>query len=148
MLKRAVVPAVMFAFALGCVNATVSSSTPASAPASQPPTIQDIAGKFGLVAIDGHALPFVPGSQGRAGGKSAWPVVAGSLSLTPNGTFHIETSYDTTGAVSSFEYSGTCYRAESNFRMVWSDGSLTDLTLRGDTLLLQKEGSLFSYLRR
>jgi hypothetical protein len=148
MLKRVVVPAVMFAFALGCASATVSSTKPAAAPASQPPTLQDIAGQFALVAIDRHALPYALGSQARAGSTSAWPIVGGSLSLNPNGTFRIQTSYDTTGAVGSFEASGTCYRAESNFKMVWNDGGLTDLILRGDTLLLNKEGSLFAYLRR
>ncbi len=148
MSKKFVVPAVVFAFVLGCASATSSSSALGSAPSSTPATIQAISGQYGLVAVDGHSLPFAPGNQARTGATSAWPVVAGKLSLNSNGTFHIETSYDTTGAVSSFEYSGTCYSAETSFRMVWNGGGVTDLTLRGDTLLLNKEGTLFSYLRR
>ena len=149
MVRRIGVAAAVFASLLGCASGPSGSSpTPNPAPSSAPPTIEGIVGQYNLVAIDGHALPVVPG---RAANKSAWPVVSGTLALQPNGTFRLETVYDrsaTEGGRSALQFSGTCYSTDTEVRMVWDGGGLTNLTQRGDTLVLNNDGTLYSYLRR
>jgi hypothetical protein len=144
MVRRIGVAVAMLASLLGCASGRSGPSlTPSPAPSSDPPTIEGIVGQYALVAIDGHSLP-------SAANRSAWPVVAGTLTLQPNGTFRLETNYDakSEGGKSSLQFSGTCYSAGTDVRMVWDGGGLTNLTLRGDTLVLNNEGTLYSYVRR
>jgi hypothetical protein len=150
MVRKIGVAAAVFASLIGCASGPAGSTpTPNPAPsANAPPTVEAIVGQYTLVAIDGHALPVVPG---RAANKSAWPVVSGTLALQPNGTFRLETVYDRSaseGGRSALQFSGTCYAAGTEVRMVWDAGGLTNLTQRGDTLVLNNDGTMYSYLRR
>jgi hypothetical protein len=76
-------------------------------------------------------------------------VEAGTLLLRPDGTFRLETSYATSAdGARSFAFKGTCFSVGSSFRMVWEGGGQTALSVRRDTLVVNNEGTLFSYLRR
>lgn len=150
MSPRPAIAAAILALFLGCASGpSASSPTPSPAPLSAPSTLESIAGDYGLVAVDGHSIPFAPVSRGREATAPAWPVVAGTLLLRPDGTFLMETSYDTNvDGARSFAFKGSCFSVGSGFRMVWAGGGQTALSVRRDTLVVDNEGTLFSYLRR
>ncbi len=136
---------------VGCSAARPTSEpTPNASAAASPVSLESIAGQYRLMAIDGHALPFAPAKKGDAAKTEAWTVVGGALLVRSNGTFQVETNYDTKGADlnnSSYTFSGTCFTAGSVVRMVWDGGGQTDLRLRGDTVVVNNQGTAFSYLR-
>lgn len=136
---------------VGCSAARPTSEpTPNASAAASPVSLESIAGQYRLVAIDGHALPFAPANKGDAAKTEAWTVVGGALLVRSNGTFQVETNYDTKGADlnnSSYTFSGTCFTAGSVVRMVWDGGGQTDLRLRGDTVVVNNQGTAFAYLR-
>ena len=135
--------ALVFAFVLGCAaNKAATSGEVGALPASAPPTIAGVAGQYALVTIDGHALPYAS----RALGPSAVPVVSGSLVVDSRGTFQLQTAYRASDGTSS-PATGTCYPEGNELKMAWDGGGLTDLTLRGDTVLVKREGALYAYLR-
>jgi hypothetical protein len=140
----------MFLLVVGCASGPALRTTPNLAPSSAPLTLESIAGGYGLVAIDGRSLPTAPAVRGGATGAPAWPVVASSLTLRSDGVFLVETSYETNaeGAQRSFAFSGTCFSAGSDFRMIWEGGGQTALSVRADTVVVNNEGTLFSYVRR
>jgi len=137
---------------VGCSPARPTSEpTPSASTAGGTLSLETIAGQYRLVAIDGHALPFAPAKKGDAANTESWTVVGGALLVRPNGTFQVETNYDTKGVDlnnSSYTFSGTCFSAGSVVRMVWDGGGQTDLRLRGDTVVVNNQGTAFSYLRR
>ena len=136
---------------VGCSAARPSSEpTPTASAAASPLSLESIAGQYQLVAIDGRALPVAPAKKGDAANTESWTVVGGTLLVRPNGTFQVETNYDTKGDTrdnSSYKFSGTCFTAGSVVRMVWDGGGQTDLRLRGDTVVVNNQGTAFSYLR-
>jgi hypothetical protein len=140
----------MLASLLGCATSQSSTVRAGASPASAPPSVEALVGQYALVAVDGHALPYAPRVRGGSAGAPAWPVVSGSLALNLNGTFRLETSYDasTDGGRKSFQFGGTCYTSNDEVRMVWDGGGLTNLKARGDTLLLDNDGTAYSYVRR
>lgn len=137
---------------VGCSSARPTSEpTPSTATAGGTLSLESIAGQYRLVAIDGHALPFAPAKKGDAANTESWTVVGGALLVRQNGTFQVETNYDTKGADlnnSSYTFSGTCFSAGNVVRMVWDGGGQTDLRQRGDTVVVNNQGTAFSYLRR
>ena len=136
---------------VGCSAARPSSEpTPTASAAASPLSLESIAGQYQLVAIDGRALPVAPAKKGDAANTESWTVVGGTLLVRPNGTFQVETNYDTKGDTrdnSSYKFSGTCFTAGTVVRMVWDGGGQTDLRLRGDTVVVNNQGTAFSSLR-
>ena len=136
---------------VGCSPARPTSEpTPGAATAGGTLSLESIAGQYRLVAIDGHALPFAPAKKGDAANTESWTVVGGALLVRPNGTFQVETNYDTKGADlnnSKYTFSGTCFTAGGVVRMVWDGGGQTDLRVRGDTVVVNNQGTAFSYRR-
>ena len=144
MFARLTVLAPTLALVVGC------ASNPSSSELSKPSTastIEAIAGVYGLVTIDGRAIPTAPLAYG--GDNSAWPVVAGTLQVRSNGTFSMETSYETKAETSqTFTFGGSCFSVGNGFRMAWEGGGETPLSARGDTLVVNRGGALYAYLRR
>lgn len=144
MLPRFVTVVPMMALLVGC------ASNPPGASLSKPSTastIEAIAGTYGLVTIDGRGIPTAPAAQG--GQTSSWPVVSGTLQVRSNGTFLMETSYETKAETAqTFSFAGSCFSVGNGFRMVWDGGGETALSARGDTLVVNKGGALYSYLRQ
>jgi hypothetical protein len=146
MLPRYAIAVPVLALLVGCARGP--SPVASAIPSMSPLTIQSIAGVYHLVGIDGRALPTAPAPRSREA-ESAWPIVGGTFEVRPNGTFLIETSYDTKAqGAQSFESKGSCFPIGGGFRMVWDGGGETPLSARGDTLVVNREGSLYSYLRR
>jgi hypothetical protein len=134
----------MTAFLIGCAGNPPASSKPGPSTAS---TLEAIAGSYGLVTIDGLAIPTAPTAQG--GAQSSWPVVAGTLQVTSKGTFVMETSYETRAEnTQTFSFAGSCFSVGNGFKMVWDGGGETALSARGDTLVVNKDGALYAYLRQ
>jgi hypothetical protein len=137
---------------LGCATARPAAApVPAASSAVPALSLESIAGDYTLIAIDGHRLPYALTAHGDAARAEAWPVLAGTLALRPNGTFRVETTYNSnmTGSdKSTYQFSGTCFGSEGEFRMVWDGGGQTAIAVRGDTILVKNEGNAFSYLRR
>ena len=146
MLRRLSAAASVVVGVLGCASAARTGS--ASATTSPVPAIATLAGRYALVALDAHALPFAPQTKGGES-ASAWTVVSGALMLEENGLFRLETTFDPSqaGAQNAIGFGGTCFAADDQVRMVWEGGS-TQLAQRGDTLVVKREGVVYSYLRR
>ena len=136
---------------LGCATARPAPSpAPAASGSITAATLETIAGEYVLATIDGHKLPYPSAAAGDAARSSSWPVVAGTLSLHPNGTFHMETTYNTDAPgteKSSYRFTGTCFGGDAGFTMVWDGGGETALAIRGDTVVLKNEGRAFAYVR-
>lgn len=137
---------------LGCASARPGPAPFPAASSARPATsLESLAGEYTLIAIDGHRLPYAPTAHGDAARAEVWPVVAGALLLRSNGTFGVETTYNTNmsgGDKSTYQFSGTCFGSDGGFRMVWDGGGQTAIAVRGDTILVKNEGKAFSYLRR
>ena len=149
MSTRPVIAAAALALLFGCAGGTSRSSrTPGPALQAAPHTLSSIAGDYRLVAVDGKAIPFAQPPRARETDASSWPVVAGKLVLRPDGTFLMETTYDTNAdGARSFAFKGSCFGAGEAFSMVWDGGGQTPLTIRGDTVVINKQNTLFAYLR-
>lgn len=145
------IAAPMLVAALGCATARQAPSpAPTASTSITAATLETIAGEYVLVAIDGHKLPYPSVNAGNAERSTSWPVLAGALSLHPNGTFHMETTYNTDPPgteKSSYKFTGTCFGGGSEFTMVWDGGGQTALAVRGDTVVLKNEGRAFAYVR-
>jgi hypothetical protein len=144
MLARVGGSALVLAFLLGCAGGQTGSSSSGLSPA--PLAIATVAGDYALVAVDGHALPYTPASRGNA---PVPELVSGIFLLNSNGTFRLQTVFKTPEADSdALAFSGTCYTEGNEVKMAWDGGGLTNIMLRGDTVLLKREGALYAYLRR
>jgi hypothetical protein len=128
----------MLAVVLGCASHGKAPGTPV-APSSAPVTVASLAGEYALVTVDGKPLPYAVNATAR-------PIVSGSLSLKTSGTFQLQTAFEDAGAKSAAAFSGACYTEGNDVKMVW-DGGLANLTFRGDTVLLKRDGALYAYLR-
>ena len=141
MFLKAAGSALALALVVGCAS---NKATVGASPAAAPLTIATVAGDYTLVTVDGNALPYRPKS---AAGVAARAIVAGSFIVKENGTFRLETSYAAESAPNAAA-TGTCYPEDGTMKMVWDGGGLTNMTQRGDTLFLNREGSQYGYLRR
>src|SRR5215831_10394086 len=108
-----------------------------------------IAGTYGLVTIDEHALPYVPREPGA---ELAPPqVMSGTLTLNINGTFTVSTSYralDPQGERRfDGQFNGACARDGDAYRLFWDGGGESALKVAGDTLIIDRDGLLFRYLK-
>ena len=133
---------VVLALVLGCAGRQATSSLPTTSPISAPVTLEALAGDYALVAVDGHSLPYAARPQGAS-------VASGSFLLNANGTFRLQTvqSPDITTS-NAPAFSGTCYTEANEVKMVWDGGGLTNMSVRGDTVMLKREGALYAYVRR
>lgn len=146
------IAAPVFVAMIGCATAQPTpSTTPAGTASSVTASLESIAGQYSLATIDGHALPYPKATGSEATKSSSWPVMGGTLLLRTNGTFHIETTYNTGPASTdknAYQFTGTCFGNGPAFKMVWDGGGETPLTVRGDTIVIDNEGRSFSYVRR
>jgi hypothetical protein len=139
--------ALLLAGLIGCTSGRTSSPLAGASPAQLPVTIGTIAGDYDLLSVDGQALPYAPRTRGGTVDTSAPPVASGSFSLKADGTFRLQTIYNPPGQAASTG-SGACYPEGDQLKMVWDGGGLTNIRVRGDTVLLKREGLLYAYLRK
>jgi hypothetical protein len=144
MLLKTAGSALALGLILGCATNKATTAGTLGAPAAAPVSIATMAGDYALVTVDGHALPFTLRS---AAGTSARPIVAGSFALKNDGTFRLQTAYGAETAASATA-TGTCYTEGDEVKMVWDGGGLTNIALRGDTVVLKREGAQYGYLRK
>ena len=108
------------------------------------------ASDYTLVSIDGHRLPYTPTTVSDAA-LPPTEVVSGTLSLQTSGAFSISTRYRETKASDrrSFDskFSGSCAPDGDAFRMFWDGGGDTQLSISGDTVMVNNYGMLFRYLK-
>ena len=123
-----------------------------AAAAAQQPTLAPLAGRYQLIAIDGHAIPYAARDPHAPPSAPPAPeVVASTLVIRPDGSFMMAMAYRSgSGAaarISVNPFSGTC-RAEGNAYIArWEGAGETRLELSADTLTLDNSGLLFSYRR-
>lgn len=129
----------VLAFVLGCAGQPTTSGSLTPSPSVAPLTLASVAGEYKLVSVDGRALPMAL----RTG---ASPIISGSLLLNANGTFRVQTAFGPETSPGNAA-TGTCYTEANEVKMVWDGGGMTNMTLRGDTLVLKREGALYGYLR-
>ena len=143
---------------IGCASGGASggaSSAPAPAPvvatqSGQSNLFGAAASEYTLLSVDGHRLPYAP--QGAS--DAALPpteIVNGALTLQSSGAFVISTSYRELKTVDrrlfDTRFSGACAPDGNAFRMFWDGGGDTQLSISGDTVIVNNSGSLFRYLK-
>jgi hypothetical protein len=128
-------------------------SAPAPAPVTQRGVssgLASVASAYTLVAVDGHALPYAPADT--KGETHSAQVVSGTLDLQPDGTFTMSTQYRAVERQGDRVYdgkaSGTCAPEGDDYRLYWNGGGETALTVSGDAVIVNNDGTLFRYLRR
>lgn len=112
-----------------------------------------LTGVYALALIDGHALPFAPAHAGRPANAPPMPeVLSSTLVVRPDGSFIMAMSYRAkAGGVERYfdnPFSGSCTAEGGAYVAQWDEAGRTPLTLKGDTLLLDNEGTIFAYLKR
>ena len=156
---RLVVGATVAATVAGCSIGIVKQ--PPSTIAQGPPTttvvqtgssngLYAVAGSYGLMAIDGHALPYSLPS--KEAGLMPTQVLSGALTLNVNGTFALSTTYRTLDDQGERrfdgQFSGACARDGDDYRLFWEGGGETAVKASGDTLTVDRDGVMFRYLKR
>jgi len=124
--------------------------------ASGEPVGQDqpaLPGTYALVSIDGHQLPYMPTPPGRPADAPPTPVVVGStLTIKGDSTFqqimNFRITWEGTERFGDRNFSGTYLQEGSGYVFQWTNAGQTRVTLRGDTLVLNNEGMLFTYHRQ
>ena len=139
--------ALLLATLIGCAPGRAPTPTGGVSPAQAPLTIAAVAGEYALVMVDGRALPYAPIVRGSKDGATARPVTSGSFILNTNGTFRLQTVYDPAGEIPN-SAAGACYTEGNEVKMAWDDGGTTNITVRGDTVALKREGAMYTYLRK
>lgn len=112
-----------------------------------------IPGTYELATVDGHALPYVVNEPGRPADAPPPPtVVGGTFTVNPDSTFQHVMRFRITrnGTERLIENPGhgTYAREGEGYRFTWAGAGQTPLTLRGDTLIMDNEGTLFRYIRQ
>jgi hypothetical protein len=134
----------------------VAASIPSLPDASGRPATQDrpaLPGIYALVSIDGHKLPHAPMHPGRPADAPPPPVVVGSIfTIKGDSTFQQTMSYRITqgGAerVVDGQFSGTYLPEGTGYVFTWTNAGRTPVMLRGDTLVLNNAGMVFTYYRQ
>jgi hypothetical protein len=137
----------LLASVIGCAPGRAPITSASTLPAQAPVTIAAVAGEYALIMVDGHALPHALGTRGSKEGAIVHPVTSGSFTLNTNGTFNLQTVYDSPLGTPNTA-AGACYTEGDEVKMAWDGGGLTNVSVRGDTLALKREGSLYTYLRK
>jgi len=148
MLVRLTIGAIAIASVVGCSAGVATTTTVAQS--GQSNGLQAVAGSYGLLSIDEHSLPYTPPS--RDASIVPTQAVSGALTLNANGTFAISTTYRTVDDQGERrfdgQFSGACARDGDAYRMFWDGGGETAVQTSGDTLLVNRDGLIFRYLKR
>lgn len=138
--------ALALAALVACSSNKVSSGSASVTPAAAPLTLSSVVGEYALVSVDGRALPYTPRA---AAGTTVRPVVSGTFLLNANGTFRLQTVYGPSngGTSTPAVVSGACYTEGDEVKMMWDEGGSTNMTMKGDTVTLKREGAVYAYLR-
>lgn len=112
-----------------------------------------IPGTYELATVDGHALPYVVNEPGRPADAPPPPtVVGGTFTVNADSTFQmvlrLRITRNGTERLIENPGRGTYLREGEGYRFTWQGAGQTPVTLRGDTLIMDNEGVLFSYLRQ
>jgi hypothetical protein len=110
-------------------------------------------GTYVLVSIDGHLIPYAPMHPGRPVDAPPPPVVVGSIfKISADSTFRQTMSYrlirQGTEEVVERSFSGTYAQDGSGYIFTWVNAGQTPVTLRGDTLVMNNEGMVFTFYRQ
>jgi hypothetical protein len=112
--------------------------------------LYDIAGSYGLAAVDNHALPY--SLPAKDPGLSPTQVVSGMLTVNVNGTFALSTTYrsldDQGERRFDGQFNGACARDGDAYRLFWEGGGESAVKVSGDTLTVDRDGAQFRYLKR
>jgi hypothetical protein len=145
---RLTVGAIGIASVIGCSAGVATTTTVAQS--GQSNGLQAVAGSYGLLSIDDHSLPYTPPSKDAV--IVPTQAVSGALTLNANGTFAISTTYRTVDDQGERrfdgQFSGACARDGDAYRMFWDGGGETAVQSSGDTLLVNRDGLIFRYLKR
>lgn len=141
--------AVLLASVVGCASGGATKQPVAVSPAQASLTIAAAVGEYALVTVDGRSLPYAPRLRDGSPDPSILPLVSGTFTLKTDGTFRLESVYARPGDQGSTSaFSGACYTEGEEMKMVWDGGGSTNFILRGDTVVLKREGAVFAYTRR
>ena len=109
-----------------------------------------IAGSYDLMAVDNHTLPY--SLPAKDAGLLPTQVVSGTLTLNVAGSFALSTTYraldDRGERRFDGQFTGACARDGDDYRLFWEGGGETAVKLSADTLMLDRDGVLFRYLKR
>ncbi len=120
--------------------------------ASAPQAQAGLPGTWQLVSVDGHALPYTLVEPGRPADAPPPVIVGGTFTVGADSTFQHVMRFTVTrnGAERVVENPGrgTYARDGERWLFTWQGAGQTPVTLRGDTLVMENEGTALAYLRR
>lgn len=111
-----------------------------------------LTGTYTLLTIDGHTLPHAPDHPGRPADAPPPPsVVVSVLTVSADSTFAMTMRYrmgeGTTAREIDRDFSGTYAWQDTTYVFAWAGAGRTAVALRADTLVLNNEGMLFTYVK-
>jgi hypothetical protein len=113
---------------------------------------QGLAGRYNLVDIEGHALPYAPVEPGRPADAPALEVLASTLVVQADGHFVMSMAYrvrrGTDDHVFTNPFSGTFVSDTSGYVMRWDGAGLTPARWEPDRLTFENEGQSYAYRRQ
>jgi hypothetical protein len=157
---RLLIGAAVAATVVGCSSAGTPTTTaqnvvpgPATTTVVQTGTsngLYAVAGTYALAAIDNHALPYALPS--KEPGLQPTTIMSGTLTINVTGTFGLSTTYraveDRVERSFNDQFTGACARDGDAFRMFWEGGGETAVNVAGDTLVMDRDGVRFRYVKR
>ena len=134
----------------GSVNTGAAAPAPAVATqAGQSNVFGDAASSYALVSVDGQTLPYARPTR-DAGAPAV--ILSGTLLLQPNGVFSMSTTYREAlpqgERVYEGKLTGACAPNADGFRMYSDDESEAQLSVSGDTAIVNSNKMVFKYLKR
>ncbi len=121
--------------------------------ASAPQAQAGIPGTYQLVSVDGHALPYTLVEPGRPADAPPPPtIVGGTFTVGADTTFQhvmrLKLTRNGEDRVIENPGRGTYARDGERWLFTWQGAGQTPVTLRGDTLVMENEGTRLSYVRQ
>jgi len=158
MRARLAIGATIVAAVVGCSSGITRSTARTIEPGPTTTTVVQtgtsnglyaVAGTYGLLSIDVYALPYGPPAKDASFVPTQ--IVSGTLTLNVNGTFAVATTYRTVDDRGERrfdgQFNGACARDGEGYRLFWDGGGESAVKASGDTLVIDREGLQYRYLK-
>jgi len=113
---------------------------------------QGLPGRYTLVDIEGHALPYAPTEPGRPANAPSLEVLASTLILRSDGQFVMAMAYRVRqGGTEHFlanPFTGTIVPNTNGYVMRWEGAGETSATWEAERFTFTNEGQTFTYRRQ
>jgi len=112
---------------------------------------QGMPGRYTLVDIEGHALPYAPTEPGRPADAPVLAVLASTLVVQADGHFVMAMAYrvrqGATEQIFTNPFTGTFVKDTSGYVMRWDGAGETPATWQAERFTFTNEGQTYTYRR-